>query len=83
MQDQLDSLNAQIDVARAQLDECQAIAAAAANQPPRPFTLRVTELYCAEAQKEIGADDRLGRITLGTPRRHQRAVCWHRAMAAG
>ncbi len=75
MQEQLDDLNVQIDAAKADLDECEALAAQSEGKPPRPFTLKVKELYCAEADKEWGVDepylitgtvDRLGTIRLGT-----------------
>ncbi len=75
MQAELDALNAQIDTAKADLDECEALAAQSAGKPPRPFTLKVKEIYCAQADKEWGVDepylivgsvDRLGKVNLGT-----------------
>jgi hypothetical protein len=46
---------AQIAVEQARLDECRALADAAANPPPRrPFTARVKQIHCAAAGAEIG-----------------------------
>jgi hypothetical protein len=46
---------AQIEVEQDRLDECRALAEAAANPPPRrPFTARVKQIHCAAAGAEIG-----------------------------
>jgi len=45
----------EIEVEQDRLDECRALAEAAANPPPRrPFTARVKQIRCAAAGAEIG-----------------------------
>jgi hypothetical protein len=54
-QDNLANIEAQIAVEEDNLEECQALAAANENPPPRrPFTARVKQIHCAAAGAEIG-----------------------------